>query len=379
MKKILIILTSLLIFLFLSNSSTLAQNVSSEIPENSINTIEDALFFKSSEKIKLTGKKILGEAYIAGEEVYLDNTVDSDLLVGGGSVEIKGILEKDLRVMGGVVTINAQVKGNVSVVGGTVVIGELAKLEKGLVAGGGDIQILGEVAGPVVVAGGNVFIDTKAQDYWQVWTANLKLGENFENLGNFSYHSKDEAQVPAQASMSAVLSYAPLSQEEFYFPQPETLSQTFKMIFSIGRVASFLFTLLIGGILLKILPKQIEEMLLVIKSNFLHLSLKGLLIIILIPIVAVIITLSIIGIPLAIFLFSFYWLLLFLAKILGCLVVGRYVLLQFNLGERRGWALLTGLVIYLGVGYFPIIGFLYRFLVLSAAVAMIYLYLRKEY
>ncbi|NMC36504.1 polymer-forming cytoskeletal protein [Candidatus Beckwithbacteria bacterium] len=367
------------IVLLLLPSPVAAQNVAAQMETTQENTHE-GIFLEGAKSVHVIGKTITDDAYLGGGDVYIDSVVQGDLLVAGGKVEIQGVVEQDVRVLGGTVSINGEVLGNVTALGGQIRIGSNAHLHRSLVVAAGQTEIFGQIDGKVVVAAGSVLADSLGQDNWDITAQTITVEPDF-SAKSLTYRSPNKATIAPQASISGEIRYIPdqLYRYKFNPVRVHNVGRIINQVFMVGRAIEAMFALVLGLILLKIFPKQFGDMLSTLELNYVHLFGKGLLILIVIPLLIALLVITILGIPFAIITALLYWVLLFLAKILGSLLVGRFLLQSLGLGERRGWALITGIIVYLLLGFMPVIGFLYRIAILSAATGMIYLYWRKDH
>ncbi len=104
-------------------------------------------------------ERVSDDLYIAGGNVNASGEVTGDLLGAGGSVLQSGTVGGDLYLAGGSVTVLGSIRDDVRVMGGNLVIH--AGIGGDVVAAGGQVTITGnEVGGDVVVAGGAVRIDS---------------------------------------------------------------------------------------------------------------------------------------------------------------------------------------------------------------------------
>lgn len=85
-----------------------------------------------------------------------DQTISGDFYAAGGSVNISGVVEEDAYIAGGTVTINGEIKGDVVVGAGTVSIHAMVGDDIRIAAG--QVVIADHVVGDVVVSGGSLTI-----------------------------------------------------------------------------------------------------------------------------------------------------------------------------------------------------------------------------
>ncbi len=90
---------------------------------------------------------VRGDAYTAGGTIHFTQPVGRDLVAAGGTIVIDSKVGDDLRVFGGNVEVNNTVGGDVIVMGGQIVIGKNAVIGGDLFVAGGTVHINGSVRG----------------------------------------------------------------------------------------------------------------------------------------------------------------------------------------------------------------------------------------
>lgn len=81
-----------------------------------------------------------GPLRVLGGKITVDGRVDGDASLAGGSITVNGPVKDNLRAAGGHVTINAPVGGNVSVAAGTLDLGPEARIAGNLSFHGGELH-----------------------------------------------------------------------------------------------------------------------------------------------------------------------------------------------------------------------------------------------
>lgn len=149
-------------------------------------------FYGFSPTVTLSGSAE-NDVYIAGGTVTINASVAQDLTVVGGVVQVHGDVGDDLRIMGGEVTIAKNVKGDVAVFGGTLTILSTATVEGDVLFFGGDLAVEGGVVGGIhgnaatvrlnSEIGGDISLKTKTA---------FTVGDRANILGNVQYESASE-------------------------------------------------------------------------------------------------------------------------------------------------------------------------------------------
>jgi len=101
---------------------------------------------------------VYGDLVIAGGTIQINDTVTDDILIAGGTIDFKGFVGDDIRCAGGNITISGKIAGDVIVAGGEVKIEKSADMES-LVITGGDILFEGTVRKSVKSIAGNFVLN----------------------------------------------------------------------------------------------------------------------------------------------------------------------------------------------------------------------------
>ncbi len=125
------------------------------------------------------------------ESVFIDSseTISDNFVAWADDLELKGVFEKDIMVAGNVVNIDADVKGDVLAVGGEIHIN--GKVAGNIRALGSNIVIGAEVGRNVTVLGGSVEIAEGANVGWSVLSGSRLLTSNGSIQGDLHSGSKD--------------------------------------------------------------------------------------------------------------------------------------------------------------------------------------------
>lgn len=274
------------------------------------------LYFKSGEKV-LISEEIPGDAYLAGDRVEVLNRVKGDALIAGGNVVVGGEIDQDLRVVGGKVRLTGKVGRNVTIVGGDVIVDEKAQIE-----------------GNLALVGGKVSVSDQAQV-----------------TGRSYVFTPPEGQNP------------PEMRQVF-----QALSRVIKTGFLVISVISWLSTLLLGLLLVTFFPKTVQVMLTTTEKQLGKSLLWGLLGSIVVPILALLAMLTVIGLPLGLVLMVSLFMGWYIAKLVAMIFLGSFLMQKLNgqkikLFEKKPGlytSFLLGLVIFLVLELVPFLGWLIK-------------------
>jgi hypothetical protein len=306
------------------------------------------------------GETVSEDLTAFGGTVVVRGTVDGDLTAFAGNV----IIESDAEVTGSVeatagnVRIAGNVGGTATATGGNVFIADTATIDGDLEAAAGTIVVAGSVAGNAELAGGSVTLTSTASIDGNVEYATGEDGE-FINEG---------ATVGGSITQNEDLSTGG------GFEGPDVGGPLF-------GIYGFLVNVLVGGLLLLVFPDTSRRIADRVEDEPLRTGGIGLLALIGVPIAAVLIAITIIGIPVTIAVLIAYALALWIATIYGRYAVGATVLSYTDV-ENRWAALLVGLVVVAALVRIPVIGGLFEFVVLllglGAMAGLLYRFVRNQ-
>ncbi|MBP9817901.1 hypothetical protein KBC75_04100 [Candidatus Shapirobacteria bacterium] len=274
-------------------------------------------------KVEVTSN-INGDAYVAGGKVNFDGSVEEDLVVAGGEVVIKGVVGKNLTVAGGKVTIDEN-----SIVGGYVL------------AAGGEVIMLGQFAGSVKVVARDLKVGEKVHIQGDL-EADIESGQVAETAivdgeKKVVVHEAKQTQIPENVNKALVTSG--------------------KVIFWLGQLVTLLVLLAIGG-------KAVEKVE-VNQKNFWATLGWGLVVLIVTPVLALILLVSMVGSPLGLMLFPIYFASLYLSGLVVAITMGAMIAKNGWLKMKNRYLLaIIGLILVTVVSQIPIIGGWVKFVVL---------------
>ncbi len=351
MAKKLIFMVYILLILFLLCSLTLnAQQVKggSTVTIAKDEVIEGDLFITGS-VIKINGV-VTGDLFFGCGTMTVNGEIKGDIIGMSQSFTLNGTANDDIRVWSQVIVINGSVEKSLSAFGEDVVISEQGKIKRDVFLGCKEARLEGDVFGKLKGGAENLQIFGTIGKQVKFDAKNIILHPESKIKDDFKYRAKKlEAKPGSEIEGETVkLPYKKAKSKwqrwSFYF---------FKVLFLIG-------TIIVGLLIMKFLPGLTKKTTQQIQSIWQSLGI-GFLVLICLPVAAIIVSITIIGVPLAVILFVFYFLFLFLGKIFVSLVFGQKVL---KLKENHSYsALILGLLIFTILFSVPYIGWLIKLLV----------------
>lgn len=338
-------------------------------------------YFATGNNVDIEGT-VNGDIYAAGGNVLVDGTVNGDVIAGGGQVTIRGIVQ-NVRVAGGQVIIEGKIHGNITALGGNISTTDGSSISGSLVGAGGQFSLLGPIGKTISLSAGQVTLgNTVGSDVW-VGTQNLTLTPQAKIAGGLSYTSPQNATIANGATISGKVNHSypsAANERQGEHVGPRIFAALAGLRIGL-TIVSFLINLIVGLLLISFVPLYTNRVVEHITRHPWQALLIGIITWILLPIVFGILLITLIGIPFAVFVVIVVVILSYIGKIIVSLLIGKWVVGQF---DRRGslvLSLLVGLIVVEIIGFIPVFGWLFDIVIaaigLGATVYMERIYYKE--
>lgn len=308
------------------------------------------IFFAAGETVSLS-HAVDGDVFAAANLISVDASVDGDVFAAANRVTINDDVLGSVRATGATVTINSRVHGNVLVFAKEVVLGPDAVIRGHVNVYGATIQMDGSVEKTFTAEAERVTVNGSLHGASAIDGRSVVLGKTAQLFSALSIVSQTPAYIDSGVSgaqnITQRLAEAEIEDED---KQDDR--------FSVGWwLASFFMSVVIGGILILLFPSWNTRVVNAMKEHIGKAWLWGAVLLILIPVCAILLLFTIIGIPLGIVGLLAYglWLLLgctFAAFFIGHLAIQRMTFRTERLKQGAGFvvgALLLTLVMQLPI------------------------------
>ena len=284
----------------------------------------------------------------------------------GGDIEISQPVQGPLVAIGGNVAVSAPVTGMVRLVGGKVTVGPNASILGDVKVAGGDVKLEGPIDGSLHVAGGNVRINGQVTGDATIAAGKVELGPDARIQGKLYFRGENLYRDPAAQVVGGVeqrLTHG--------YWHERTAAERFAhgWFWTAGLMV-------LAALIAAALPGPSNRMASELRDHPWVTLLLGFVALVTIPVAAILMMITIIGIPIGIVAILGYLLLLLVAYVWLAAVVGGLLLDRVKpevaalAGWRAGMAVLAMLVIALLVRL-PYIGGTAHFVALVVGVGMI--------
>ena len=326
-------------------------------------TLNDDLF-ASGQTVTVAGR-VTGDVYAAGQTVVVTGTVDGDLLAAAQQVVVDGTVNGNVRAAGAVITVNGHVGRSVTGAAQQVNIGSSGSVDGSLVAAGETISAFGPVGRGITAGGGTLQLGGPVGGKVLAWANTLSLGPSTRIAGDLEYHSESQAEIPG-GTVAGRVQYDPIQREARQAP-------VLNGLFDFGGLVWLFGSAILGALAIIFAPRASARAVELGRQQPLLTFGVGLLALCTVPLAALLIGVTLVGIPLALAVGALYWLGLLLAWPALGLVVGTELARWVRRSEPLPvlGALVVGLIVLHLVTHLPIVGGLVAFLGLAFGVGLI--------
>ncbi|HEY2929220.1 bactofilin family protein [Piscinibacter sp.] len=317
---------------------------------------------------------VAGDLIAAGGKVDVDATVNGDAVLAGGDVRISGAVNNSLYSGGGQVTLDGTVGRNVRIGGGRVEIGPKAIVTGNVSIGGGEVRIDGTVKGYVQAAGRRVLVNGPVGGDVVATSGAIELGPNARIAGKLRYASRSELKRDPAAQVTGGVERAPIADRSYGHTQR-----------TLGRVGGWLWTVglvLIAVVLVAALPAFTVRVAATLHMRVGMSLLIGFVALVCIPVAAILLLFTLIGIPLALLALVLYFALLLVGYAMTGIGIGDWLLRRYRVADasRVGWRIGAAALAMLAIALLarvPWIGALVSFMVLIAGLGALVMQARQ--
>lgn len=291
-------------------------------------------------------EEVEGDLIRAGQTVRILAPVDGDVIVAGGTVEIAGPVTGDVIAAGGEVRITADVGGSVRAAGGLVEI--TGTVGRSVLAAGRRVVIgeTAEIGWSVTVASSDFVFQGRAGRDVRAWADRaLIAGEVEHNLTLFA-SAKDGVTLErtaivqgdfeyTAAGLAALREGAVVKGKTTQHSLPERDGRAAVVGIALGRLVRLFGLIVVGSVFLSLVPKALDPI--TEEKHFWKWQRlgEGFLWLVLTPIAAVILLVTIIGAPLALILLAGWAVVAYLAQIVASVFLGRLLFRHVFKSEER--------------------------------------------
>ncbi|MEO5949509.1 MAG: hypothetical protein ABIP74_03825 [Candidatus Saccharimonas sp.] len=285
-------------------------------------TVDSALFVGGN-NVNIAGT-VNGDVYCAGQTISISGTVNGDVMCAGQTITVSGTINGDVRLAGQSVNLSGTVAGSATVGGQNFTIDTTGIVGRDLLGGGNAITINGKVTRDITMGAQNLTINGSVGRDINGAVDMLNVGSTGSVVGNVEYTSSNELSVATGGNVTGTVTRTEPKANQRYDMRPEMM-----VGMGIGSaIYTFIATIVFGLALALMFPKILENAAASTKKLPGKTILHGLVAWIVAPVVILILFLTLVGAPVALFAL-FAWILIlmmsssFSAYLLGKLIIDK--------------------------------------------------------
>jgi cytoskeletal protein CcmA (bactofilin family) len=260
------------------------------------------------------GGPITGDFVGLGGRVTIDQPVRGDAMVAGGAVDVRAAVGDDLRAAGGDVTIAGTVGGELFAAGGSVALERAARVARGAMLYGGSVRIDGAVAGDLTARGQRIVINGEVEGNADLAGEQLALGPAARIRGRLRYASAGELVRSEGATVAGEVERLPADESHGRRGAPgraepraageegdwRAMDARGRGSGWVGSVLSFLALLASGSLMLVVFPRFAAAAAEAVRRSPARALGLGLALLVALPVLAVLLFITLLGIPLGV-------------------------------------------------------------------------------
>lgn len=325
----------------------------------------DGNLWRSASDIIIEGK-VAGDLFVAGNKVTINGEVGGSIFAAGGEINIG----ENAKVFGNAylaastININGDIEGNAYNFASTFESGDKAFAKRDLYAFAGSLTIGGWVerdfrgsAGTAIIQG-NISRDAELYNISQL---NVQNGASIK--GKLTYRSENDAQIGENTTIGNIEKQKPIAMTADQKREAKNDSIAAWLLSTVYGLFAFLVVALMVVILFPNKTRALSES---IAQKFGMNLLTGLIVLIVVPVIALILFFTLIGIPVALILLMAYGVILYMGKLFVGVIAGRYIIDKFRPKWSENTRLILGTLKGAGIIYIltliPVLGGIIGFL-----------------
>lgn len=301
-----------------------------------------------------------GDVVGAGGTVLIGGTIGRDVLLVGGNVTMLGPIAGNARLAGGNVTVQGPIGGDLMAGGGQIIVGS-PTIGGDVIIGGGTVTLTSAVTGSVRVAGGDVVIDGPVAGNLYVKAKKVTLKKNAVITGSFIYSAQTEAVLEEGAAVQGATEFTPMTEGA---DLQNADAETFGFL---GSFVSFFMQLACALVVALFFKRYAARLVSHGVTGTIPALGVGFVTLVVWPVAALLLLVTVIGVPLGIMGMLGYILLLMFAWIMAPVVLGAYLhMLLFKPQQHEvSWrTILLGTAVYGILGLIPVVGWIAQFVLI---------------
>ena len=304
--------------------------------------VREGDFYAAAEVVRVDGR-LAGDLVALGQRVLVDGAVDGDVLAAGRAIDLRGPVGDATRVAGDQLTVSSTIDGDLVAAGNRLQLLEDAVVRGRLMATGSIVEVEGTVEQDLRVAAGEIIVRGTVRGDARVMADRLELAPGARIDGDLDYRTRTPLSAEEAARVGgAVRHREPVDDDS----DRSWVGRVFRSWFWGWQLGS---ALLIGLLAVALFPRVVRQLVSAIEGETTLGALLGFGAFLIVPIAALIVMLTLVGVPLGIIVTLLFGAALYLAKLPAAAWVGERLLANAGRPDPSPYAAMAigVLVLYL--------------------------------
>lgn len=325
---------------------------------------------------------VKGDLFAAGGSIDVDTPVAGDAVMAGGRLRLGSDIGRNIYAAGGHVNVLGKVGGNARMAGGQVEIAPQAEVAGNVTVTGGTVQLRGAIKGHVQAAGGQLLIDGPIAGDVIATSGRVTLGPSARIAGKLRYRSGSPLEQDAAAQVTGgveqLLPSLRSGEDKARAAQAALEAREHERRFASPVRAWTVGLMLLAALLLALMPGVSANVARTLRERSGRSLLAGFALLVCVPVGALLLFITIIGIPAGLAILAAYLALLPVAYVASAVGAGDWALQRWQpqRGTKTAWrigAACLALLVLALLGWVPVLGWVIAFLALLAGLGAVVL------
>lgn len=373
MKKIyLLLIPALILFLpIVSKAYVVKSSDFIYIAKDEI--VEGNLYF-SCKSLNIEGQ-VLGDVIGVSQNIQVNGQISGDLIALSQNISITGQIDGNTRVVSNTLNINGVINKNLNFLGESILLGENSMIEQDVLLKSINSEFNGKIKGNIHGATNNMLIrgevdknvnilidHKKKKKYYNT----LQIEESAKISGSLNYRAGKDANIKSKNVSGEIIKKEPIKSKN-----------------GGSKINKFIYSILSGFLLILLLnyffKNKIKNLKKIITEKNIKLSGYGAIILFLTPIAILILTITIIGAPIAIISLIIWLILLYLSRLIIAITIGDFIFKFFKKDDVSDYIkIVSGLIISWLLFCLPYIGWIFSLLAIIIGLGSMYYLIIKN-
>lgn len=316
----------------------------------------DGMLFATGNTVVINGQ-IAGDVICAGRDITITATVDGDIICAGQNLTIDtdAIILGDIRAAGQNLDLSGLVERNMTLAGQRININN-AQVDGEVSAAAQDIIQSGLIGSGLYAAAQKLTINGQVDREAKAMVENMVLGPKSFINGSLNYVSQSELTRPESARISGKITRS--RPENYARGDMPKVGSSFARGLSVAGFFMIFFWIGLSLLMVILFPDLFKRTNQVLSVRPVYTAVVGIFSLIVTPVVLIFIMMTIIGIPLSLFGFMIFMILVLVSRIFIAVYAGTKIAdrLKVKGDNYLAWSALIGVLVLWIVFKIPVLG-----------------------